>query len=121
MDAAQLVVTILSSAGGSAVVVTLINGTIKWLSGASGRERQRNTDLATQRTRAIEERDAAEKERDEADLKRREAEEYAARLRVQLFTTGITPEDWPYDRTIPKAQIKKEVNSVKRKQSEARG
>ena len=91
MDPAQLIVTILGAGGGGAAILALINGTFKWITGAAGRERQRNTDLVAQRLKAVEERDAAEQERDESDKKRREAYEYASQLRRQLIEHGIEP------------------------------
>jgi Flp pilus assembly protein TadB len=90
-DTAQLVVTVLGAGGGGAVLLALVNGIMKWLSGASHRERERNTDLAAQRTRAIEERDDAEQERDEEAKKRREAEEHVSLLKRQLIELGVTP------------------------------
>ena len=91
MDTAQLLVTILGAGGGGAAILALINGTFKWITGSAGRERQRNTDLVSQRLKAVEERDSAEKERDESDKKRREAYEYASKLRRQLIEHGIEP------------------------------
>lgn len=100
MDAttAQLVVTLLGAGGGGAALLALINGLIKWLSGASHRERVRNTDLVTQRTVAIEERIKAEAERDAADDKRREAdekrweaEEHISILKRQVIELGAVP------------------------------
>jgi pimeloyl-CoA synthetase len=112
MDAVQLLVTVVSSAGGSAVIIALINGVVKQISGKATRERRRNTDLATQRIKAIEERDAANTELDIETRKRRESEEYASRLRRQLFDAGITPlepapEQWSLDHTVPKSLIEK--------------
>lgn len=91
MDTAQLVVTILGAGGGGAAILALINGTFKWLTGAAGRERQRNTDLVAQRLKAVEERETAENERDSSDVKRRDAYEYASQLRRQLIEHGIEP------------------------------
>lgn len=105
MDTAQLLVTIIGAGGGGAVLLALINGLIKWISGASARERNRNTDLISQRSKAIEERDTAERERDDADLRRRIAYEYASTLRRQLIENGLTPGEWPLDRTTPKYKI----------------
>lgn len=90
MDAQQLV-TLVGAGGGGAALLALINGAIKWLSGASGRERDKNTDLNTQRHNAISDRDLAEKERDDADRKRRDAEEAVAKLQRQLILLGATP------------------------------
>lgn len=114
MDTAQTLVAILGSAGGGAVLVALVNGLIKWISGASARERNRNTDLITQRRKAIEERDAAELDRDASDLKKRQAYEYASRLRRQLIENGYDPEEWPLDRTVPAKQVQKKEKNVAR-------
>ncbi len=84
----QLLVTLLGAGGGGAVLLALINGLIKWLSGSSARERQKNTDLASQRRRAIE-------ERDEADRKRRIVFEYASSCRSMLLENGLIPDKWP--------------------------
>lgn len=96
----EILVALLGAGGGGAVLLALINGLIKWVSGASARERAKNTDLISQRTSAIEERDAAERERDEADKERRHANEYASILRRQLIEHGIAPKAWP-DNTSP--------------------
>ena len=98
MDAQDLV-TLMSAGGGGAALLALITGVTKWLSGASARERQKNTDLLAQRRKAIEERDEAEKERDEADKKRRIISEYASQLRRQLLENGLTPLEWPSELT----------------------
>jgi hypothetical protein len=92
-DTARSLATILSAGGGGAVLLAAINGVIKWLSGASHRERVKNTDLASQRAKAIKERDEAEGERDVADRKRREAEEHVAILKRQLILLGVDPLD----------------------------
>ena len=110
MDTATLLVTVLGAGGGGAVVLALINGVIKWLTGSSAREREKNTDIIAQRRTAIEERDQAEKERDAADAKRRSSDEYASTLRRQLLELGIQPGEWPNDHTIPARQFFKENN-----------
>lgn len=92
MDTAQLLVTILGAGGGGAAMLALVNGVIKWLSGAASRERDKNTDLIAQRRKAVQEREAAEKERDDEAKKRRKAEEYSAQLRRQLIESGVEPE-----------------------------
>ena len=81
-DAAAL----LSALGGGAFVTAIITGIFKWVSGASGRERVRNSNLL-KRSRE------AENERDEADEKRREAEEHVSILKRQLLENGITPRE----------------------------
>lgn len=100
MDAAQVLVTMLGAGGGGAVLLALINGLMKWISGASARERDKNTDLLSQRSNAIEDRDEAERGRDEADRKRRLTDEYASSLRRQLIENGITPGEAPLENTI---------------------
>jgi hypothetical protein len=94
MDAKD-VATIMASGGGGAALLAFVTGVIKWLSGASGRERQRNTALITQRIRAIEDRDKADKEREEADDKRREAEEHVSILKRQIRELGAVPLERP--------------------------
>jgi hypothetical protein len=87
----QLLAAILGAGGGGAVLLALVNGVMKWLSGASHREREKNTDLMSQRRTAIEDRDAAMQERDEEARQRREAEEHVAILQRQLLLAGIEP------------------------------
>lgn len=87
----QEIVTLMASGGGGAALLALIRGLVKWVSGASSRERLRNTSLLSQRNRAIKERDDAEEERDEADIKRREAEEHVSMLKRQLREAGLVP------------------------------
>jgi len=86
--------TVLGAGGGGAVLLALVNGILKWLSGASHREREKNTDLNAQRHKAIEERDEAERERDDETRRRREAEEHVAILQRQLLLAG----HWPLSR-----------------------
>lgn len=92
MDPAQLLVTVLGAGGGGAALLALVNGIVKWLSGSASRERDKNTDLVSQRRKAVQEREAAETERDEADKKRRQSEEYVSALRRQLIEAGLEPE-----------------------------
>lgn len=87
----QLLATMLGAGGGGAVLLALVNGLFKLLSGASGRERDKNTDLSAQRRHAVRDRDTADKDRDLADEKRREAEEHISILKRQLIENGITP------------------------------
>lgn len=87
MDAKD-VATIMASMGGGGVVVAFVSGAFKWLSGASGRERQKNTDLVSARREA-------DKERDSADDKRREAEEHVAMLKRQVRELGAVPVERP--------------------------
>lgn len=77
-----------ASGGGGAVLLAFVTGAFKWLSGMSGRERQKNTDLITLRREA-------DKERDEADDKRWKAEEHVAMLKSQLRELGVKPVERP--------------------------
>lgn len=91
MDGPQLIATLLGAGGGGAVLLAVVNGLFKLASGASHRERLRNTNIAAQRAKAVLERDVAEEERDEADRKRREAEEHVSLLKRQLIENGLEP------------------------------
>lgn len=80
------------------MLVTLINGWFKWRTGASARERAKNSDLLSQRNKAVEDRyavelkrDETERERDAADRKRREAEEHVSLLKRQVLELGHIP------------------------------
>jgi len=101
VDTPQLLVTVLGAGGGGAVMLALVTGLIKWLSGSSAREREKNTNLISQRRTAVEDRDLAENERDAADKKRRIADEYASMLRRQLIENGFVPPPWPQEHNIP--------------------
>lgn len=92
MDGAQLLVAILGAGGGGAAILALVNGIIKWLSGSATRERDKNTDLVSQRRKAIQEREDAERDRDAADMRRRKIQEYNSILRRQLIEAGLEPE-----------------------------
>lgn len=93
MDKAQLLATVVGAGGGGAALLALVNGLIKWLSGASAREREKNTDLVSQRRRAIEERDEANEKLEVETTKRRQAEEHVAILKRQLILLGEEPEE----------------------------
>lgn len=95
MDDAPLLVTILGAGGGGAVLLALVNGLIKWISGATHRERIRNTNIVEQRAKAIIARDEAEDERDQEARLRREAEEHVSILRRQLIENGFDPKERP--------------------------
>lgn len=90
MDPQQLV-ALMASGGGGAILLATVTGVFKWLSGASARERIKNTDIISQRQNAIKARDEAEDERDSADVKRRQAEENVSLLRRQLIDNGHIP------------------------------
>jgi hypothetical protein len=93
----EAVLTFAGTAGGSAFLVFLCKGISKWWSGAAHREQVKNTSLATQRAKAIKERDDAEAERDAADELRREAEEHVSILKRQLRENGIEPKKYGSD------------------------
>lgn len=95
MDTAQFVATIMGAGGGGAVLLVLVNGLIKWLSGAAGRERQNNTSLEKQRRDAVRDRELADTRADISDKHKRDAYEYASVLRRLLREAGVEPPDWP--------------------------
>lgn len=97
MDTTQTLVLLMGAGGGGAAVLALITGLFKWLSGSAIRERDKNTDLMSQRSDAIVERNRAMTNRDEADKRRRRAYEYASLLRRMLIEHGIKPPIWPLD------------------------
>lgn len=108
MDSAQLIATVLGAGGGGAVLLALVNGLIKWITGAAGRERSRNTSLEAQRAAAIKERDQANDRADVAAVRARMTAEYASQLRRQLIEAGFTPGDWPdLSKTITPAQLER--------------
>lgn len=101
-EALRTVALIIGAGGGAAFITAIINGLTKLISGASHRERVKNTNLEAQRVKAVQERDAAMADRDskvakaeqETDVearKRREAEEHVAILQRQLILAGHTP------------------------------
>lgn len=107
MDTAQLLTVIIGTGGGASIVLALITGIGKWISGASGRERAKNNDLNSQRIDAVEERDQANLIASAVATELRKTEEYASRLRRQLYEAGIDPEAWPdVESTIPAPQLK---------------
>lgn len=91
----EAILTFAGTAGGAAFLTLIVKGGIGWLTGAAHREQVRNTSLATQRAKAIKERDDAEAERDSADEKRREAEEHVSILKRQIRELGEEPRERP--------------------------
>lgn len=91
----EALLTFAGTAGGAAFLTLIFKGAAKWLSGAAHREQVRNTSLATQRAKAIKERDDAELERDTADERRREAEEHVSILKRQIRELGEEPRERP--------------------------
>lgn len=87
--------------GASGVLLAIVQGLFKQVSGKARRQRAANATAESQRVKAIE-------QRDQADAKRRIIAEYASRLRRQLLELGATPEEWPdTDHTIPAAEVKR--------------
>lgn len=115
MDTGQFIAYLLGAGGGLTALVTLFKGLGSWISGSAGRERAKNTDLASQRRKAIIERDEALEERDEADRIRRIAFEYASKLRRQLIENGIQPYPEPTEKYAPAKTSN--INTVKSKES----
>lgn len=114
MDTAQLIAYIVGAGGGVSALVAFGRGIASWLSGSAGREKARNTDLASQRVKAIIDRDEAFDARDEADRRRRIAFEYASRLRRQLYEAGITPEEWPVEKDAPEKTDTRDIPHQRR-------
>jgi hypothetical protein len=109
---AQVLGTVLGVLGTSGALLALVNGLIKYFSGAAGRERARNTTLKDQRNEAWAERNKAWKEvaveRARADRNdaradreahnRRLTEEYASQLRRDCTEHGMSDRElrpWP--------------------------
>lgn len=84
MEPTQVVVSILSVTGASAILLTIVNAIIKQASGRAGRERAHNTTVESQRMAAIEERDVA-------DRNDRKGRDEVSRLRGLLLENGIDP------------------------------
>lgn len=97
----EYILGLMASGGGGAALLALVTGLIKWLSGASGRERAKNTSLEQQRRDAIKDRDAMSDELDNETRKRRNAEEIAHRYRTLLISKGIQPGELDIDITQP--------------------
>lgn len=94
-----MTVALLGAGGGGAALLVLIKGLVEWLSGSASRERAKNTDLAGQRRKAVEDRIHTEQQRDAADRKRREAEEHVSLLKRQLIMNGLVPVERTDDNT----------------------
>jgi flagellar biosynthesis/type III secretory pathway M-ring protein FliF/YscJ len=85
------VVNLITAGGGSIVLVALITGIFKVVTGRAGREREDNASAETQRVRAVEERNTADKRANLAESHSQHSREYVARLRRQLLEAGIEP------------------------------
>lgn len=108
MEMTQLIVTSLGAGGGALILVAIVNGIFKQISGASARERERNSGLEEQRVRAVEEKHAANQRADEEFTKRRIREKELAGRDILLARAGIATEDWiDLDRTISPDELRK--------------
>lgn len=101
-DSAQIAVEVIIAAGVPAFLGVLGRGVYRWLTGKTARDRARNTNIETQRQRAIE-------ERDRYDARGRKALEEVSRLRGVLLEHGIDPGAWheDLDRTLTREEIKR--------------
>lgn len=101
-DLAQTIVTAAGLLGGTGAVGLLARGIYQQITGRARRERERNTDLETQRRNAV-------TERDQYDTSRRKALEYASKLRGELNEHNIDPGPWPddLDRTLTPGEKRK--------------
>lgn len=103
MDSAQITTLLIAAAGAGGILSVIVNAFFKWASGASGREKIRNTGLLSQLSRALIERDKANARADDEATKRRRIAEYASMLRGIIFERGGTPPDWPeIEQTVPR-------------------
>lgn len=84
---------IITAIGGPALLISAGRSLWKWWTGRAGRERSKNKQLVDDR-----EHEAAQ---------RRKTEEYASRLRRQMFEAGVEPEEWPEELTVPRAPRKR--------------
>lgn len=85
MEPAQVVITLLGAGTLGAIITSIVNGTIKYMSGTSGRERIRNADMRTQRNEAWADAERERADRERADRDKGRALEYAAHCRRQLI------------------------------------
>jgi len=98
MDGTQQFVLALVSVGGGMVALELIKGSVKFFTGASGREHARNVSMKEQRNEAWAD---TERERERADIEahnRRLTEEYASQLRRDCTEHGMSDNElrpWP--------------------------
>lgn len=97
MDTAQIVITVLGAGTGGAILTSLVNGLMKWMSGSAGRERIRNADMQVQRNEAWADAERERARADRADRNQRRVLTYAARLERMLTTAEcINIEDIPH-------------------------
>lgn len=85
MDTAQIVMTLLGAGTLGAILTSIVNGTIKHVSGTAGRERTRNADMRTQRNEAWADAERERDARERADRNKGRALDYAAQCRRKLI------------------------------------
>ena len=86
---------LITAAGVPLILRELIAGWRASKSGKAAREKTRNQALIEDARAAEARRDSAEVRAEHEATRRRRAEEYAERLRRQLFQAGVSPESWP--------------------------
>lgn len=91
----ETVVGLLGTGGGAVVLVALITGSFKVLTGRAGREREDNASAEGQRMQAVEDRDAANRRAVAAAHNTLRAYEYVSRLRRQILDLGHEPIEDP--------------------------
>ena len=100
MDAAQITASVLGTGGGAVVLVALINGFWKWITGRSAQEREDNASAEVQRITAVRDRIAADDRANTADILRRTRERQLVAAELLLKKNGIPFESWD---TVPGA------------------
>lgn len=106
MTIEQMITAAAAIFGSGSALAILARGLIAWVSGAAGREREKNRDLLSQRNDAWErveyERrraDDAEAECKAANVVKRRALELASAYRGRLLEHNIDPGPWPDELT----------------------
>ena len=92
---AQITAIVAAVVSGLTAVGLLIKSIASYASGKTSRERQRNSDLLTQRMNSDERAEEALARADKADAVRRAVQNEADRLRRLLLDNGIDPGDEP--------------------------
>lgn len=91
--------SLITAAGSSIVLVALITGVFKMVTGRSAREREDNASAEVQRMQAVEDRDAANKRSVASARNTLRAYEYVSRLRRQILDLGHEPLEDPHPPT----------------------
>lgn len=102
MDNAETIGWLLGAGTGGLLLRELLGSLVKYWTGATSRQRIRNTDLVGQRDAAVsaaeDERDRATREQQRADREARNrnlAQDYAAHLRRVALDAGVPPTALP--------------------------